>query len=191
MSHLCAAVGSTCGQLLASYWSKTTAIRLRWTGGWASRPWIILGDMCRWALTQSCERIWKDLDGPCSRHLIAILVLWMDTVIHQWNQFTNKQIPKQMPCVPTWLQDLRVLNQPWAMDQFAFFFCTNILQLQWLGLMDNLPTKTIIYTISPLARDFCDEKWDHLTMATGIVMLTGWLGTDESKSGDSQTMIYP
>lgn len=58
-----------------------------------------------------------------------------------------------------------------AMDQFAFFFCTNMLQLQWLGLMDNLPTKTIIYTVSPLARDFCDEKWDHLTMATGIVML--------------------
>lgn len=73
----------------------------------------------------------------------------------------------------------------------CIFFCTNMLQLQWLGLMDNLPTKTIIYTISPLARDFCDEKWDHLTMATGIVMLTGWLGTDESKSSDSQTMIYP
>ena len=137
MSHVCAAVGSTCVQLLASYWSKTTAIRLRWTG------------------------YEKDLDGPCSRHLSAILVLWMDTVIHQWNIVKpiheRTQIPKQMPCVPTWLQDLRVLNQPWAMDihgPICKFCCTNMfnmLQLQWLGLMDHLQ-ETIIYTISPLAR---------------------------------------
>ena len=58
-----------------------------------------------------------------------------------------------------------------------------------VGFNGQFFQETIIYTsiISPLARDFCDEKWD-LTMATGIVMVTGWLGTDESKSGDSQTM---
>lgn len=69
-----------------------------------------------------------DLDGPCSRHLIAILVLWMDTVIHQWNIVKpiheHTQIPKlkchvfQLDCK---IWEYWTNHGPWSNLQFLLY----------------------------------------------------------------------